>query len=109
MKKLIYLIFNRVKNLPVVEAAYAIIAVVGGVARYLAGYLKGEKFNIYHFGAHAFVSGFSGYIFAHLSGLIGLNSNSVFFIAGLGGFMGTKAIELIIKRVDKTVDPEDKV
>ncbi len=89
------------KNIPVAEAAYAVIAVVGGVARYLAGYLKGEQFNMTHFLAHAFVSGFSGYIFAHLSGLIGLDSNATFFIAGLGGFMGTKAIELIIKKIER--------
>lgn len=87
------------KNLPVVEAAYALFAILGGVARYMAGYLKGEEFNMKHFIAHAFVSGFSGYIFAHLSGLVGLSSNSTFFVAGLGGFMGTKAIEMLLSKI----------
>ena len=89
------------KNLPIAETAYAIIAIIGGAARYLSGYLKGKAFKSHHFIAHLFVSGFSGYVFAHLSNLIGLNSNSTFFIAGLGGFMGTQAIELIIRKLDK--------
>lgn len=89
------------KNLPVGEALYALLAIIGGAARYLSDYLKGKAFKIRHFLAHLVVSGFSGYVFGHLSSLIGLDGSLAVSIAGLGGFMGTRAVELIIKRIEK--------
>lgn len=89
------------KNVPIIEGIYAILAILGGVTRYLVGYLKGEQFKLRHLIAHLFISCFSGVMFAQLSSIMGLSGDFKAALAGLGGFMGTRAIELLIKKIDK--------
>lgn len=76
------------------QLLYVAIAVCGGIARYLRGYVDGIPFSFGIFCASAFVSGFGGWIFA----LIGLSLNLpqfiVFAMAGTGGFFSDQALKL---------------
>lgn len=81
------------------EALYTLLAIVGGVANYLSTYLRGAEFDLRHLLAHAFVSGFSGLMFAQFAGFLGWTGEVQFMFAGLGGFMGTKAVEHIAERI----------
>lgn len=84
-------------NVPVevfFQLVYGLIAICGGVARYLRGFVDGVPFSFGIFCASAFVSGFGGWIFA----LIGLSLNLpqfiVFAMAGTGGFFSDQALKL---------------
>jgi len=58
------------RNLPV-EVVFVILASVGGVARYLSNYIKGEKFRLSMLVSNFILSGFAGLRFPlGLSGLL---------------------------------------
>jgi len=77
------------------ELIYVATASAGGVAKYLNEYLKTKQFNKLVLLANTVVSGFSGYIFAKFSVALGLDIEMSFTMAGLGGFMGSRAIDFI--------------
>lgn len=90
------------KEFPV-EVIFGAVAVIGGVSRYLNGYINGVPFRFAAFCASAFVSGFTGYMFA----LVGLSMNfpepMLFILAGTGGFFGDQTMKLILELVSKKV------
>lgn len=76
--------------------AYILLAAAGGVARYLSRFLITGKFRWAILVAHVFISAFSGLMFAELAMSPWVNVESPHLIAvfaGIGGFMGTKALE----------------
>lgn len=80
-----------------IQFIYGAIAVAGGIARYLNGVVSGQSF---HFGillASAFVSGFSGYMFALLGLSMNLPEPMLFILAGVGGFFGDQTMKLIME------------
>lgn len=78
------------------HAAWLAIAVVGGVARYLDEAFRGGKgFKPMHLAMAAVVSGFCGYMTAQLA--LKVNPNWVMIAAGVGGYLGTQAIDEVRK------------
>lgn len=88
---------HAIKTIEPAQFFYGVIAVCGGIARYLSGYADGKPFSFGVFVASAFVAGFSGWMFA----LMGLSLNfpqpMVFMMAGTGGFMGEQTMKLIVE------------
>lgn len=99
-------------NFPSVnDVAWAVIAILGGIARYLDSFLKGGHPPTWtRLMAHAFVSGFSGYMVAQVS--LQIKPEWAFIAAGVAGYLGTQALdmvaELMRKRagVDKPEEPK---
>lgn len=96
------------------QVVYVGLAAAGGIARYLFSYIETGKFVFTIFCAHIFVSAFSGYMFAEFAVFLGVKETGLFLFAGIGGFMGTKALEIIEKYIttksekDFKADPPDK-
>jgi hypothetical protein len=78
------------------EVMWAITAVIGGFARHLSLYIRGDKavFRVSMFLANGFVSGFSGYMFAQV--MLNLHPEWVLVAAGIGGYLGAETLEIII-------------
>ena len=79
--------------------AYGVVAICGGVARYLSNFTQGEQFNVAVLLASTFVSGFSGWMFAVLGTSLNLPQTMVFIMAGTGGFFGDQTMKLIMDYV----------
>lgn len=89
------------------DLAWAVIAVLGGVARYLDSFLKGQQTPTWsRMAAHAFVSGFSGYMVAQAALLI--KPEWAFISAGIAGYLGTQALDMTADLIKKRVGAEDK-
>ena len=89
--------FNKISIEPV-QLVWGIVAVCGGIARYLNSFTTGAvrfKFSILL--ASAFVSGFSGYMFALLGQSMNLPTAILFVMAGTGGFFGEQSMKLLIE------------
>lgn len=74
------------------ELMWVILAMVGGIARYLDIYLRTNvtpKFGILI--AHALVSGFSGYMVAQT--VLKFSPDWALVAAGVGGYMGTQGLD----------------
>lgn len=77
------------------DLIFTLVAVIGGVAKHLHGFLAGEKqFSLPRLLARAIVSGFSGYMFAKT--MIILQPDWAMVAAGVGGYMGTEALDYIL-------------
>ena len=81
------------------DAIYVGIAVIGGIARYLNGFVNGNDFKLSVFFASAFVAGFSGYMFALLGDSLSLPPTMLHIMAGTGGFMGDQTLKFIMEYV----------
>lgn len=93
-------------NLPaafIAAVTFGSVAIIGGIARYLNGYINGVPFRFAAFMASAFVSGFTGYMLA----LVGLAMNfpepMLFIMAGTGGFLGDQAMKFIMEFISGKV------
>ena len=76
------------------DLAWVMIAILGGIANYLDGFLKGKQTpTIGRVFAHAFVSGFSGYIVAQVFLLV--RPEWAFVTAGIAGYLGTQALDVV--------------
>lgn len=83
------------------EIIYGLIAVTGGIARYLNGYVDGRKFKFGIFLASAVVAGFSGYMFALLGTSLFLPDPMPYIFAGCGGFFGEQTMKFIMEMITK--------
>lgn len=88
-----------VKQLDPIYYIYGVIAICGGVARYLANYSKNREFNLSVLIASTFVSGFSGWMFAIMGMSLSLPQTMVFIMAGSGGFFGDQTMKLVMDYV----------
>jgi len=89
------------------DAVWAIIAILGGVARYLDGFLKGQQTPTWsRIIAHAFVSGFSGYMAAQMALLI--KPEWAFIIAGMAGYLGTQALDIVADIIKRRVGSHEE-
>lgn len=84
-----------IRSIEPIQYIYAVIAIVGGVARYLTGYKDGVPFKFSIFLASAVVAGFSGWMFAQMGISLRMSQEIVFIMAGTGGFMGEQTMKLI--------------
>lgn len=80
---------------PSPELVYTAVASAGGIAKYLNEYIKTDVFNWKFLIANIVVSGFSGYMFASFGLFLGLEIPVAYSLAGMGGFMGSRAIDFI--------------
>jgi len=96
------ILLNMFSKFPI-ELIFAILAVSGGVARYLNGYANGAPFKFSIFIASIFVAGFSGYMFALLGTSLSLPQSMLYMMAGTGGFMGEQSIKLIMEYLNKKI------
>lgn len=87
---------EHLKHFPV-EFFYGALAVMGGCARYLHSFATGGQFKLTIFIASAFVSGFSGYMFATLGETMSMPPQMLFIMAGVGGFFGDQTMKLILE------------
>lgn len=85
------------------EALIVILAVGGGVSRYLNGYLNGVPFRFLAFVSSTFVSGFSGYMFALLGISMNFPGPILFMLAGCGGFFGDQTMKLVMDFVTNKI------
>lgn len=77
------------------ELGWLFIALFGGIAKFFDAFLKGEEgINIWRFIALLIVSGFCGYMSASVSNLHDPEWSTI--AAGIGGFAGTKIIEIFM-------------
>lgn len=91
---------DHLKQIPT-EIVYGFIAIGGGVARYLNGYVDGHKFRLSIFLASAAVSGFSGYMFALLGEALNFHYPWPNVFAGCGGFFGEQTMKLIFETISR--------
>jgi len=82
---------------------YALVAISGGVARYLSSFTHGKPFKFSIFIASAFVSGFSGWMFAQMGLSLDMPQGIVFMMAGVGGFMGEQNMKFVVEYVQRKV------
>jgi hypothetical protein len=86
-------------HLPVepIQVVWGVIAMCGGVARYLNSYTTGRPFKTSVLAASTFVSGFSGYMFATLGASLALPQSILFIMAGAGGFFGDQTMKYVME------------
>ena len=78
------------------DLIWILIALFGGLARYLDTYLKGkEQFSSPRMLATIIVCGFSGYMSAHLVLLV--YPTWALFSAGIGGYAGVEALNVFFE------------
>lgn len=90
----IYRLFTTIEP---IQYAYGVIAMIGGVARYLNGYTAGKHFKFSVFVASAFTAGFSGWMFAQIGLSMRMPQEITFMMAGTGGFMGEQTMKFVME------------
>ena len=85
------------------ELLYVVVAIIGGIARYLNGYTNGTPFKLSVFLASGFVAGFSGWMFAQMGIAMGWPNGFLFILAGMGGFFGEQSMKLLMELVEKRI------
>lgn len=88
-----------------VEFLWGILAVGGGMARYLNSFVNGAPFSFGLLAASAFVAGFSGYMFALLGKSLQVGPETLYVMAGVGGFFGEQTMKLIYEYYSKQKMP----
>ncbi len=99
-------LFEYAKHFPL-ELSYGFVAIIGGSARYFQSYTNTGIFSISMFFANVFISGFSGWMFALLGLSWSLPPQMLLMMAGVGGFMGTGAIDLVVRYLSQKVGSEE--
>lgn len=89
------------KHFPV-EVIWSLVAICGGVARYLSEYRQTRKFELGPFLANSAIAGFSGSMFMLLGNSLAMPYALVGVMAGVGGFMGVDAVNFLIEYLLKS-------
>ena len=88
---------------------WALLASMGGVARFLSMLLNSDSPPIsvrrisFMLGANVFVSGFSGLMGALMMSIVTPDANWHFVSAGVFGFLGAKGLEIIADKISKKI------
>lgn len=91
---------EHLKDVPV-QVLYIVVATIGGMARYLNGYIGDKKFSFAVFMASAFMAGFSGLMFALVGDSLHLPNPMPHIMAGVGGFFGDQTMKLVLEYTSK--------
>lgn len=89
-----------------IEILYVIISALGGLAKYLNGYLRGKRFDLWKLLASMLVSAFSGVTCAHLALII--RPGWEIIAASVGGFMGGEAMTFLATWLTKKLNIEEE-
>lgn len=88
------------------ELGWLLLAMAGGVARYLDSYLhSGAVPKLGLAITHATVSGFSGYMVAMVA--IKVQSDWALVAAGVGGYLGTQGLDFISRVLKRRMGATD--
>lgn len=85
------------------ETMFVVIAIAGGMARYLNSYVNGSPFKISMFIASTFVSAFSGMMFAYLGVALSIPFPLLWMMSGVGGFFGDQTMKFIFEYLQKQI------
>lgn len=88
------------KHLPI-EIIITALAVAGGIARYLNGYINGDGFKISIFLSSIFVSGFGGLMFGLLGSSMNLPLVMVSIMSGMGGYFSEQTLKFVYEIIKK--------
>lgn len=89
------------------EATWVVLAMIGGIAKYLDTYLKsGNAPKVGLLITHALVSGFSGYMVAQV--MIKVQPDWALIAAGVGGYLGTQGLDFLARVMKKRITGEDE-
>jgi len=78
-----------------------LLAVAGGVARYMQELLEGRRFVWVALLGHLFIGGFTGISMAKLAAIAGLGVDGQHLLSAWGGVVGLKAFDYIKTYLDK--------
>jgi hypothetical protein len=81
------------------QVFYGLIAICGGIARYLKSYVDGAPFSLGIFAASAFISGFGGWVFAQIGISMNLPQPILYAMAGAGGYFSDQTLKLVLEYV----------
>lgn len=104
MRKFTY----KMTKIPVeigVYIIYAILAMAGGIARYLQKYIQGEVFNWRILLANVFISAVSGVFLALLGKSMGVSVEMIGMMSGIGGWLGSTGIDFVADIVKARTGP----
>ena len=87
----------------ITQLLYGLIAVCGGVARYLNSYANGQPFKLSILAASAFVAGFGGWVFALLGVTMDMPQNLLWVMAGVGGFFSEQSLKFAFEYFSRKV------
>lgn len=90
------------------DLMWVLVAAIGGVARYLDTYIRTKTAPVWSIlAAHMVVSGFAGYMFAQV--VLRFAPEWAMVAAGLGGYLGTQALDIATNVIQKRVLNVDPV
>ena len=96
-----------IKHFPV-EILYGLIAIFGGIARYLNSFANGgPPFRLSILFASTIAAGFSGFMFALLGESLNLPYPMPHIFAGLGGFFGEQTLKLMLEYANSRIGKID--
>ena len=84
----------EISSLPI-ELTLVLVAVFGGIARYLNGYINGQGFKLTVFVASVIVSGFGGLMFGWLGHTLAMAPTTLLIMAGMGGYFSEQTLKLV--------------
>lgn len=87
-----------------IEILLSLVAVIGGIARYMKGYTDGTPFRLSMFLASVFASGFAGYMFGVVGISMALPQPMLFVMAGAGGFFADQTMKLVLELVRRKIE-----
>lgn len=86
------------KHLPI-EVIMALVSILGGIARYLNGYLNGGGFKLSLFISSIIVSGFGGLMFGWLGLSMSLPDSILFVMSGIGAYFSEQTLRFVYEIV----------
>lgn len=98
---------EHLKDIPA-QLIFMVIAIAGGVARYLTGYANGTPFKFSILIAASLAAGFSGMMFYYVGVALNLPVPFLAMMAGTGGFYGEQTMKLVLEYASRNLQKPEK-
>ena len=79
------------------------VAVFGGIARNLNGYVNGDGFKLSIFFSSIIVSAFGGLMFGWMGITLNVSTPMLFMMAGMGGFFSEQTLKFMYEIIKKKI------